>query len=157
MPPTPLLILLLAIATYAQTPLYDKRDGKTYKTVKIGTQIWMAENLNYNAEGSDCYNNLKNCEIYGRLYNWEIARKSCPNGWRLPGDADWKTLIATVNGDGEILNAKSGWEKCSRNGTDDYGFSALPGGSTFYDYSYDIGRGGYWWSASEHNNYEAYR
>ena len=151
MPTTPLLILLLTVATYAQTSLQDERDGKTYKTVKIGEQTWMAENLNYNAEGSKCYENKQeNCAKYGRLYNWQTAMKSCPAGWHLPSKEEWKILIATASGEkiaGKKLKAKSGWGE-NGNGSDEYGFSALPGGhgkrSNFFG---AVGSSGKWWSS----------
>jgi uncharacterized protein (TIGR02145 family) len=74
----------------------DSRDGKVYKTVTIGTQTWMAENLNYQGlpAGSDtCYqNNSSNCTTYGALYTWNAANLAAPAGWHLPSDAEWKTL-----------------------------------------------------------------
>jgi len=135
--------------------LTDSRDGKKYKTVKIGEQTWMAENLNYDAKGSMCYDKKPaNCEKYGRLYNWETAESVCPSGWHLPSDEEWMALINAVGGSegaGKKLKAKSGWKDTkmgSGNGTDNYGFSALPGGHRSWGYK-DIDRSGYWWSASD--------
>jgi len=160
----------------------DIRDGKAYKIVKIGEQTWMAENLNYNAENSKCGGttnlkkekgirfsvyyypledkNTKNCEKYGRLYNWETALKACPDGWHLPSIAEWDTLIAATGGwqAGKNLKAKSGWrdfEKRTGNGKDKFGFSALPGGAG-YSEGYQRGDYGWWWSASEYNSDRAY-
>jgi hypothetical protein len=91
----------------------DTRDGKVYKTVKIGNQIWMAENLNYEAEGSKCYdNNPANGQKYGRLYDWETAKKACPPGWHLPSDAEWQELVDFAGGKeiaGKKLKAVSWW------------------------------------------------
>jgi len=143
--------------------------GKTYKTVKIGTQTWMAENLNYDAEGSKCFGEDPNyCAKYGRLYNWETAKKVCPKGWHLPSNAEWDKLLRLVDGAkgtespyesptaGKHLKAASGWNE-DGNGTNKYGFSALPGGRGFSDGSfYDAGDTGYWWSASEYNSVSAY-
>jgi uncharacterized protein (TIGR02145 family) len=141
----------------------DSRDGKTYKTVKIGEQVWMAENLNYEAQGSLCYDNDNaNCAKYGRLYNWETAKEVCPSGWHLPSEDEWKTLINVAGGDeaGKNLKAANGWNsdgEDSGNGTDDYGFSALPGGIGDSDGSFsDVGYDGYWWSSSECNSSIAY-
>jgi uncharacterized protein (TIGR02145 family) len=134
----------------------DHRDGNVYKIVKIGNQVWMAENLNYDALGSKCYkNDIANSLKYGRLYNWETAKKACPSGWHLPSDAEWQTLVDFVGGQnmaGKKLKAKNGWtELC--NGTDDYHFSALPGGGirSSSDFFEDVGNVGYWWSGTEDN------
>jgi len=115
--------------------LTDTRDGKEYKTIKIGEQVWMAENLNYEAKDSKCYGEIQtNCTKYGRLYDFETAIKACPSGWHLPSNAEWQTLVNLAGGDsiaGKKLKAKSGWNDDkgkSSNGTDEFGFSALPGG-----------------------------
>jgi len=142
----------------------DSRDGKKYRTTVIGKQTWMAENLNYNASGSKCYdNNPANCSKYGRLYDWNTAREVCPSGWHLPSDVEWTTLTDFIGGAptaGTKLKATNGWNNysgSSGNGTDDYGFSALPGGfGNSVGSFYDAGYSGYWWSASEVNSYYAY-
>ena len=119
---------MLALASFAASQkgfMTDFRDGKKYTTVKIGAQIWMAENLNYKTKNSYCYDDEpSNCEEYGRLYIWEAALKVCPKGWHLPSKAEFKILIEMVGGD------KSGASliPTSYYGTDDYGFSALPAG-----------------------------
>jgi len=131
----------------------DSRDGKKYKTVTIGRQTWMAENLNYKASGSKCYdNNPANCQKYGRLYNWWTAMMAvCPNGWHLSSNAEWQTLVDFAGGyniAGKYLKAKSGWnfdKGKSGNGTDAYGFSALPGGVGNSDGYHFVGYRGSWW------------
>jgi len=138
----------------------DARDGKKYKTVEIGNQTWMAENLNYVAESSKCYNdNTAYCDKYGRLYNFGTAMVVCPSGWHLPSNTEWDALITAAGGNstaGTKLKAISGWivENSSSNGTNDYGFSALPGGGFlfFYGGSYEsVGSHGYWWGTAGGN------
>jgi uncharacterized protein (TIGR02145 family) len=124
----------------------------------------MAENLNYAASGSKCYDNKPdNCKKYGRLYDWNVAMKVCPSGWHLPSNAEWNELMAVVDGEevaGKKLKAKSGWNKDkgkSGNGTDEFGFSALPGGYGDSGGSfYNVGSSGFWWSANEDGSYFAY-
>ena len=183
-------------------------EGQTYKTVVIGSQTWMAENLNYAAEGSKCGDggglsdaNTSICDVYGRLYNWvtamvlpsndspfgllddgttdcnrwlcssQIGAKHqgvCPSGWHIPSENEWEALIQYVDPNcsdresvycenvGTKLKAASGWKDwfaTSDNGTDDYGFAALPGGSARYNspsvsWNYSGGQG-LWWSASQ--------
>ena len=178
----------------AQTTFTDTRDNKVYKIVVIGTQTWMAENLNYDASGSKCYDNLSsNCNTYGRLYDWSTAmgfssscndnycssqiqsphRGICPVGWHIPSNADWDKLYRYADGTsgtsspyesptaGRYLKSTSGWYN-NGNGTNQYGFSALPGGNGNGDgFSGDfnnVGSYGNWWSASEleDDNYGAF-
>lgn len=161
-----ILIALMAVAAVAADSFTDPRDGKTYKTVKIGSQTWMAENLNYETEGSFCYENKPaNCKKYGRLYTWNAALKVCPAGWHLPSKEKFDILIKTVGGEkiaGEKLKSKSGWND-DGNGSDAFGFSALPagvwfdGGITGDDAGFSemtVGTG--FWGSTENANKELY-
>jgi len=148
------------------TTFTDDRDSKSYRSVKIGNQTWMAENLNYNAPRSVCYENTPdNCAKYGRLYYWStamgglrsssedagIVRGICPAGWHLPSDDEWAQLEYDVGGSptaGKKLKARRGWNS-GGNGTNDYGFSALPGGFRWSDGGYhNVGGSGYWWNST---------
>jgi uncharacterized protein (TIGR02145 family) len=109
--------------------LSDSRDNKTYKTIKIDTQIWMAENLQHEIPNAICYdNNPDNCKKIGILYYWNSARTICPYGWHLPNNAEWDALINFIGGyGGRRLKAKSDlWE--TDDGSDEFGFAALPAG-----------------------------
>ena len=150
--------------------------GETYQTVVIGRQTWMARNLNYDVNGSKCYNNSQaNCKKYGKLYTWATAmvlpddcntsvcasqinakhQGICPSGWHIPSDAEWTTLTNFVGTNaGAKLKATSDWNRNRNgNGTDDYGFAALPGGDGGRSLSGTIGN---WWSSSERNAKNAY-
>ena len=165
----------------------DKRDGKVYKTVKIGDQVWMAENLNYaytdipyNDEWSSsdstswCLDNdPANCTKYGRLYTWAAAMDSvttgcgsrslcsptlpvrgmCPTGWHLPSKVEWESLLTAVGGQsnaGVVLRSKTGWNKSSVNGTDAFGFSALPAGERYGGGNFDFeGKYAIFWSSTD--------
>ena len=113
----------------------DPRDEKTYKTIKIGSKIWLAENLGYKTPDSLCYDNDEEiANKYGRLYTLSDAKKACPPGWRLPSKKDIEELIAAAGGArvaGKNLKSASGWQANdgqSGNGVDALGFSALPAG-----------------------------
>jgi uncharacterized protein (TIGR02145 family) len=209
---------LVSIVVYSnvtvqdQNTFADPRDGKKYKYVEIGTQTWMAENLNYEDEGSKCYEDNSNyCTKYGRLYNWETAIKACPSGWHLPDNDEWTKLMEFIVSNkkdvhyrrgsddqgfvvefyenaGKYLMAKSGWKKYDFSKkspifpkckwteeeiddsgqvsvtehdncpTDEYGFSALPGGRGDSAGGFDNFRHvSHWWSASDGNSKFAYR
>ena len=143
--------------------LTDSRDGKEYRTVRIGKLRWMAENLNYdtaNGSGSWCYDNAdSNCVKYGRLYTWDAAKSACPAGWHLPVREEWNNLVAATGGSGiagRKLKSQNGWYR-ERNGTDEYGFSAMPAGRRIGDGRFDnVDRHGYWWSAAEGKDSNAY-
>jgi uncharacterized protein (TIGR02145 family) len=138
----------------------DSRDNKEYKYVTICSQTWFAENLDYEVEGSKCYDNdPANCDIYGRLYDWSTAMGVCPSGWHLPNEAEWTALEDFAGGSGiagKKLKATSGWNDVG-NGTDQYGFSALPGGYGYSNGSFlHVGAHGSWWSVNEGNSDRAY-
>jgi uncharacterized protein (TIGR02145 family) len=132
----------------------DQRNSNEYKTVTIGSQIWMAENLNYAVEGSVCYDNkAENCTKYGLLYDWNTAKNACPAGWHLPSQAEWEEMTAYIGGwdaAEKKLKARSGWNNksdgSSGNGTDEFGLAALPGGDKGSSKSNfgGIGDSGYW-------------
>ena len=148
-----LLFSLAALMVACSDSFTDPRDGQSYDIVQIGSQTWMAENLNYEVEGSTCpEGENSNCSRYGRLYTWGMARTVCPEGWHLPDSADFEQLIADVGGAdvaGYALKSTSGWFK-KGNGSDDHGFNALPAGYRQGNGRFD-GIGGYAhiWSAVE--------
>ncbi|SMP44752.1 FISUMP domain-containing protein [Fibrobacter sp. UWB10] len=151
----------------------DSRDGQTYKTVKIGDQVWMAENLNYDYnEGSAisvCNDSIDaDCKKFGRFYTWSAAvdsaglfgpegigcgdsawcelprnfRGICPEGWHLPDSLDYDELIHSMGGTfmaSKAMKSIEGWKECDdpqsvvSNGTDKYGFNALPAGYIYTD------------------------
>jgi uncharacterized protein (TIGR02145 family) len=140
----------------------DSRDNKTYRKINIGTQTWMMENLNYKPQDGNswCYgNNASNCDKYGRLYDWSTAMNVCPSGWHLPTSGEWNLLVnkTGVKNAGNNLKSTRGW-RTNGNGTDAYGFSALPGGyRNYYDGSYNHAlKTGKWWGASDKGADHAY-
>jgi len=162
-------------STFNYSIFSDTRDGNNYKTIKIGNQEWMAENLDFKtATGSWSYGSSEDSDPsitkYGRLYTWEAAQQAVPSGWHLPTDTEWKQLemflgMSQTEADGIAergtdeggkLKATSGWTN-NRNGTDVLGFTALPGGfrSNFGSFV-NIEFYGYWWTASENDSNTAW-
>ena len=160
------------------TPFTDARDGHTYNTVVIGTQCWMAQNMNVgtriNVSGEQtdnyliekyCYNNDENnCNIYGGLYQWNEAMQYsttegvkgiCPGGWHLPTDAEWTTLTLFLGGDlvagGKLKEAGyTHWLSPNSGATNSSGFTALPGG--FRDFNGGFGSltaSGTFWASNQ--------
>lgn len=138
--------------------LTDARDRKKYKVVKIGNQVWMAENLNYEYNGNEeswrPNHSLSGCNTYGHLYTWEAANKVCPEGWHLPSQEEFEILLKFASSDvetdeddvktwleaGLALKATEGWYTAAGssnrdpdmgtdgNGLDTYGFAIVPAG-----------------------------
>jgi len=140
--------------------LFDERDYSLYKTVTIGNQCWMAENLRYDIE--DSWLNPKNPSIeYGRLYNWDAAMKAAPKDWHLPSDSEWNELemalgmpaADTVNTEfrgvhGTKMKSTTGWNS-SGNGTNASGFNAFPAGLGSF---YFLGDFASFWSSAENSS-----
>ena len=180
-----LMMVFCAGGTFAAPKkgiMTDPRDGKTYKTVKIGKQTWMAENLNYWVRDSHCYGDRKidfpvdayavkdsNCAKYGRLYTWNAALKACPTGWHLPSKKEFEVLAKAVGGTlgkdgdrwndaGKKLKSASSWinnDGKDRSGDDAFGFSALPAGIMQVNEDYGF-NGAFFWSSTENLNGFAY-
>jgi uncharacterized protein (TIGR02145 family) len=141
-------------------------DGNSYKTVKIGNQTWMAENLRvskYN-DGtsipvvtdkkawealktpamSEYDNSSSNGATYGKMYNFYTVstNKVCPTGWHVPSDQEWLTMINFLGGDSIAGNKMKAidntlWTNLSSNSTNSSGFSGLPGGNRWADGVFD--------------------
>ena len=167
------LSLLLSACSESFT---DPRDGQSYDIVKIGNITWMAENLNYATAASACPDgDSRNCKRLGRLYTWAEAKTVCPEGWRLPTKADFEALVIAAPGNvaqsrtgnsgavsnkvGAKLKSRDGWFK-KGNGSDEFGFNALPAGyrgailkaddGAITGGKFDgIGGYAYFWSATE--------
>ena len=137
--------------------LTDTRDGQVYRTVTIGDQVWMAENLNFETDSSYCYNDsAEYCAKYGRLYEWSAAMDACPSGWHLPDTAEWRMLLAAVGGDsiaGMKLKSTSGWNS-DGNGTDDFGFTVLPAGG--WGSKNFVGEAAVFWTSEWYEGYDDY-
>ena len=137
----------------------DSRDGKKYKIVTIGNQVWMAENLNFETPNSYCYIDVtQECMKYGRLYTWNAAMTVCPSGWHLPSQAEWEILFNAVGGkDIACKNLKSSYNWNENGfGTNLFGFSALPAGYRDGQGNYDnIGKGAYFWHSTKDNVHNA--
>ena len=148
--------------------------GKTYPTVLIGSQCWLKENLNVGtmitggqAQSDNgiiekwCYNNdPANCIDYGGLYTWgeamqhislEGSQGICPDGWHIPTIAEFLTLKATVNSDGNALKREDQGSGAGQ-GTNTSGFSALLAGG-FIGYFADLSNFGTIWSSTEDVQY----
>lgn len=123
--------------------------SQSFKTVKIGNQVWMAENLNSDIEGSSCYNfKAGYCQKYGKLYTWEAAKKSCPSGWRLPTEEDWDKLILMMGGEDKAgtqlkVNGSSGFNALLGGMSNNRGFSLI-------DFC------GAYWTATPYDNIHAW-
>lgn len=130
--------------------LTDERDGKTYKTITIGEQTWMAENLDYEFQDTSvfnvCYDNFESsCKMYGRLYDFNAAQKACPAGWHLPDTLEWCLLKRLAdNGFGMMDYLENG-----------YGFDALKGGNYLFENKKFVDKGSFveFWTSSASDYY----
>ncbi len=153
------LLLVTPATAFAQQygSFTDTRDGHVYRTVKIGNQTWMAENMafkglpHWSADGDN-----ENDKMYGFLYSWENALKVCPAGWHLPTMTDFEKLLKyvelnrTSQNNFLALAAKSPhWLEAKNEAENDFGFSALPAGRYYGGDYYRFGYYAYFWSATE--------
>ena len=142
----------------------DERDGKVYGFVKIGDQVWMAENLNYESADSFCRDTITNCAKFGRYYlQSDVAQGVCPKGWHLPDTTEWKTLFSAVGGQSTAalaLKSTTGWKDFYDfgelahlgNGNDSYGFSVLPAGYKDYvNMVQNVGVSADFWTSCENS------
>jgi len=122
-----------------------------YKTVRIGSSLWMAENLDVNVPGSWYYNEDATLgKKYGRLYTWEAAKNACPSGWHLPSDDEWTELTNVYGGEDVAL------KELKPEGAS--GFNARLGGfADGHSFRFIDGYGGYWTSTKYDGKHAWYR
>jgi uncharacterized protein (TIGR02145 family) len=158
-------------------------DNNIYKTVQIGNQVWMAENLKVtklndnttiplitdnskwlalSTPGYGWYNNDEAAykDPYGALYNWYTVntKKLCPSGWHIPTLTEWNTLTTFLSGgEGDKLReaGTTHWQSPNESATNEFGFTGLPGGFRGGVFS-EIGTYGYLWSSTEYEAGSAY-
>jgi uncharacterized protein (TIGR02145 family) len=162
-------LLLVQVALFSQEPakFTDERDGHEYKCVKIGNQVWMAENMVYTPKENKLTVGGNLINFNGILYNWETAQKVCPTGWHLPTLGDWNNLINYIaekhsdcslknnlwENTGKYLKSKDAWRLIpeTSNATDEYGFNAKATGWGDEKKNYTIGNDTYWWTSTPQN------
>lgn len=136
-----LLLVVLVNSCEKEGTVVKDADGNEYKTISIGEQVWMAENLLTTKfangenipEGVFIQNhNVNNVGVYGRLYTWTVvtdARKVCPTGWHVPSVSDWNTLLSNVTSPADLKErGYSHWLAPNTLATNSVLFTALPGG-----------------------------
>lgn len=153
--PTEYVKEIIRLNTLNYQPFTDERDGNIYNTVKIGNQIWMAENLRFMADSLRIL--ARSSETYGHFYDYKMASCACPSGWHLSTKEEWDTLIAIAGGiERASLNLKSadfwlypeiGPKKVT---TDSLGFRVLPVGSPPH---FKDGHTWFWTSSQLHPGY----
>jgi len=161
--------------TFSTDICIDPCDGVNdygYGTVSLGQQCWMAKNLNITSSNSWCYaNNTSNCNIYGRLYRWDVAQNICPVGWKLPSDNDWKLLEIFLGmsqsdadaidyrgtDEGDKIKSDFGWNS-GGNGSNITGMTFLPAGNkhAFSVNYYHLGNYTFLWTATDSSSSDAF-
>lgn len=141
----------------------DSRDDQVYNWLRIGKQIWMAENLNYETDSGSCVydDNLSLASTYGRLYTWDKACESSPEGWHTPSDAEWEELRVYLGGDFEAGSSMkeagtAHWKHPNEGATNESGFTALPGGYRTWRGFVNEGEWASFWSSTEGSELIAY-
>ena len=130
----------------------DKRDGERYRTVKIGSQIWMAENFRYKCDGAHSYkykDDLLFVKEYGLLYSWDVAKTVAPEGWHLPSYEEFCQLVGCVK-DSNMLKIDYAWKISSK---DLFGFGALPAGCSAQGFDFGLGKFTSFWTSSGEDSY----
>ncbi len=140
------ILMFCNVILFAQefANFHDIRDNQTYRTVTVGSTVWMAENLNFVSEnGSWCYDESNyNCDQFGRLYSFETAQNVCMNGWRLPTREEMDSLILFLNSnENTMLAISSGGSS---------GLNILPSGWRGVNENYyNIGEQTRFWTSTE--------
>jgi len=159
------LLFCIALSAQDKGEYTDVRDGEVYKTIQIGDQVWMAENLNYTSESARAIFSGSSMlsDVFGKLYCWEMAIEICPAGWHLPSDEEWETLADHLGGEdvagGKMKEISKYWNSLNEEASNESGFSALPGGyledpdDSSYPY---MGEMGFFWSTKEKSGSSAW-